>query len=91
MKTDLKITDNDISAELLQIMWNTLDFLNVQDEIEKGGKAVNNRFITLQNSLKELYLEKRLTTSHIKDICDYMRKTLFIHLNLFIQCMRKKQ
>jgi len=61
-------------------MWLTLDFLNITDEIDKGGKAVNNRFMILQNGLKELYIEKKLTRQNVQSICDYMRKTLFIHL-----------
>ena len=80
LKHDLKLEDADAISESLQALWNTLDFQNLHDEIENGGKAVNNRFIILQQALGALYADKKLTKAQIKGIMEYSRKTLFMHL-----------
>jgi hypothetical protein len=48
IKHNLGIDDCDTVADTLQALWDTLDFLNLTDQIDHSGKAVNNRFILLR-------------------------------------------
>jgi len=60
IKHTLCLTDTDATAEVLQALWETLDFQNIKDEMD-GGKAIHGRFMILQSNLTELYNDKKIT------------------------------
>ena len=72
-------------------MWRTLDFQNTNDKIENGGAAVHSRFRFLKNSLSQLYADKRVNREQVGRILDYMQRTLFSHLQLYLNCLGQKQ
>ena len=80
VKHDLKMEDNDYIAEAMQALWETLDFMNMTESIEDGGKAVNSRFMTLTQHLSNLYRDQRINKKQATGILEYSRRTLFSHL-----------
>ena len=90
LKHDLKMEENDCIAEAIQAMWETLDFMNIADSMEDGGKAVNSRFITLTQQLSNLYRDQRINKNQATGILEYSRRTLFSHMQLFLTCCKKK-
>ena len=50
-KHKLELEDTELVAELLNVLWKTLDFLNINDQIENGGAAVHSRFNILQEEM----------------------------------------
>ena len=54
-KHDLQMEDPANIAEVVEIMWKTLDYRNLEDEIENGGAAVHGRFTFLQKSIVDLF------------------------------------
>ena len=91
IRHDLKVEDPTTQCQLIQVLWETLDFQNCQDEIEGGGAAVHGRFQFLQNSLKELFGQQKVDRNQVKGILTYVRGTLFQHLNLYLSCLGAKQ
>ena len=51
----MQVEDEDTISELVQILWKTLDFLNIQDKIENGGAAVHGRYNYLKDQLLDMY------------------------------------
>ena len=90
-KGDLSIEDNELNAELIQMMWGTLDFTSFQDKIEGGGAAVHRRFTFLRNAMADLYAQKRVNKKTATAIMDYAKRTLFSHLQLYLTCLGNKQ
>jgi hypothetical protein len=82
--------NDDHIADVLQALWETLDFRNLNDQIDNGGAAVHGRFKKLQKKLVELFTEKKVTKNQVKGILDYSHRTLFSHLQLFLSCLRSK-
>jgi hypothetical protein len=94
LKHDCKMTDNDAIAETLDCLWQTLDFLNTQLEIEMpdgSAGAVHSRFEKLQEGLSSLFAEKMIDRKQTKSIMEYTKNTLFGHMQLYLQCLKKKQ
>ena len=46
-KHDLKMEDPVQISEVVETLWKTLDYQNIEDEIENGGAAVHGRFTFL--------------------------------------------
>lgn len=90
-KNELKLESNDAIARLVELLWGSLDFKNVSDQITRGGSAVHERFNFLQRGLVELFQNKVIDKSQVKTILDFTQRTLFAHLNLFLACMSAKQ
>lgn len=55
IKSSLNTEDDETTAEILQVMWKTLDFLNFEDEIHQEDGAVHKRYRTLQDELLVLF------------------------------------
>lgn len=72
-------------------MWNTLDFLNFDDEIDQEQGAVHKRYRTIQDELTVLFQEKKIDRKGATGILEYMKCNLFAHLQLYLQCLRLKQ
>ena len=47
LKHDLAMEDVESISDVLQAMWETLDFMNVDDQLDQGGAAVHGRFTNL--------------------------------------------
>ena len=90
-KESLKSSDDDTTAEILHVMWKTLDFLNYEDEIDQEDGAVHKRYRTLQDELTVLFQEKKIDRKGVSGLLEYMKCTLFAHLQLYLQCLRQKQ
>lgn len=80
LKHELNMENNDAVAEALQVFWDSLDFLNINEEMEGGGKAVNSRFMIMQNGVSDLFKTQRINRSQAMKIIEYTRRTLFMHL-----------
>lgn len=91
LKSDLAIVETDLTCDLLQVLWKTLDFQNTRDSVGNGGAAVHGRFSYLQEQLTELYKTKQITRPHVQGILQYVKRTLFSHLNLYLACLSAKQ
>jgi hypothetical protein len=61
-------------------MWNTLDFLNFDDEIDQEQGAVHKRYRTIQDELTVLFQEKKIDRKGATGILEYMKCNLFAHL-----------
>ena len=48
---DCQISEPTLVADLLNVLWKTLDFTNVSEKIEGGGAAVHSRFKFLKSQL----------------------------------------
>lgn len=87
IKGDLAIEDNELTSELMQMMWSTLDFTSTKDTIAGGGSAVHMRFNYLRSNLGQLYKEKRVNAKTATALMDYVQRTLFAHLQLYLTCL----
>ena len=85
------MSDDTCIAEVVECIWKTLDYHNIEDEIDEGGAAVHGRFSFLQNELKSLFSAKMITRANVRLILDYCHRTLFSHLHLYLSCLSAKQ
>ena len=90
-KHDLKIENPEIVAETVEAMWKTLDYHNIQDEVENGGAAIHGRYTFLKSELESMFFAQRLTHKQVRIIVDYAHRTLFNHMHLYLACLSSKQ
>ena len=53
--------------------------------------AVHSRFEKLQEGLSSLFAEKMIDRKQTKSVLEYTKNTLFGHMQLYLQCLKKKQ
>ena len=90
-KHDMKVENPEIVAEVVESLWKTLDYHNIQDEVDNGGAAIHGRFTFLKSELENMFFAKRLSKKDVKLILDYTQRTLFAHLHLYLACLSSKQ
>lgn len=89
IKQDLSFTDADACADLLQILWDTLNFLDYNPKTFQ--EAVQSRFDFLLENVQEMFSRKQITKSQVKIVMDYMHRILFSNLHLYLKCLKSKQ
>ena len=87
----LKLENNDLISDLIEMLWKTLDYTNIWEEIQNGGRAVFGRFNFMQEELCGFFDKDMLTRQQVKEVLDYVKRTLFAHLGLFMTCLSNKQ
>jgi len=59
--------------------------------LKNGGAAVHGRYNILTEDVTRMYKEKELTRDQVKQIMEYMKRTLFSHIQLFLNSLANKQ
>ena len=91
IKSDLGILDHDTVAHIMQVLWKTLDLLNVDPPLDLT-EATANRFEIIHMGLKRIFEERIINKDQVKKVLDYAKKTIFGHMQLYLACIgRKKQ
>ena len=57
----LKLENNDLISDLIEMLWKTLDYTNIWEEIQNGGRAVFGRFNFMQEELCGFFDKDMLT------------------------------
>lgn len=70
-KSDLHLENKNIIADIVEVLWKTLDYANTRDRIDGGGAAVHGRFTFLQAKLVELFSEKKIDKNQVRAILEY--------------------
>ena len=74
---------------ILQTFWETLDLFGPADASMEH--AMSSRFEKLKQGMSTLYNMKALSKEQIVKCIEFMKKTLFSHLHLFLACLARKQ
>lgn len=85
VKTTLKLSNAKTEAEVLQLLWETLDLFGPDQDVES---AIQSRYKILREGLTRLNLEGSISKDDAKDLLEYTRRTIFGHLQLFLACIR---
>ena len=87
-KKDLGWTDNIKTCELLQLLWDLLDWKNKETRNVKEQYNIKMQFLT--QSLQRLHSENVLNKAEVKNVLDYTRRTYFRHFHLYNFCVQNK-
>ena len=90
VKSDLGIETPEAISHVMQVMWKTLDLLNA-DASDNIATATQERYTQLRNGLRRLFEEKFINKDQVSRILDYMRKTIFGHMQLYLTCLGQKK
>lgn len=90
-KHTLRIEAEDLCADIVDMLWKTMDYKNIWEEVTGGGAALHTRINYLQEEIYGFYDKRMLTKEQVRHILNYCRTTLFTHMHLYLTCLSAKQ
>ena len=90
-KHTLKIETDDLCADIVDMLWKTMDYKNIWEEVTGGGAALHTRINYLQEEITGFYERRMISKDQVRKILDYSRQTLFNHMHLYLTCLSAKQ
>lgn len=86
IKTKLKINDEQRICWILETLWQTLDIFDY-DSSKALRNSMSNRYNKMQTGIKDLFVNGHINRDQASQILEYLRKTLFAHLQLYMTCL----